>query len=611
MEHFHKVFASLLSLSLVLSMVGCSSGGENAEPEITGASDKTVEAGSEINVLEGITASDAEDGDITEKIVIESTPELDFKNGKATPDKAGDYELTYTVTDKGGASAQAYATLTVTRQTGEAVVYKEFDFSTEQAVDAKGWTVNIAEGASATGELKQGAYVFDIVSPGEGDGDIQLVKSGMALKAADYKVKVWAKATENTYAHLLARDENASEWATFGGEFNMVIGQEITPLELNFTMEEDGSAELMLNLGKITPNPDNPSDTTPENFTVTIDKIEIYEISGTEMREPVFTNDFASAGEEAVVVSAGDGASAEASVEGEAAKIHIGAYPTEGGVWSIKADIALPEITIESGQKYYYGFKMTSENAQSGECLVESASQSDANRVHFNGLSVNAGEETEITGVFTADSAVEDPVIRLQIGSPADAVTANDITIDDVVFGKVEGDLETVKTIDAFTAYGVGSANENNPDYPWSTFNGTDEDNDRGVGTIWNENGSFFYRIDQGGTTDWMNKLICGYGENPLVLEADSYYTVEITAKADKDVSCGFYLNTLGGWDPRLSEKMDITTQEQTFSYATTDTLIMDMDFEMLFQFGSEETAQLGDVTIEISDITIYQMRVN
>lgn len=120
MRHFHKVSASLLSLSLVLSMAGCSSGGENTEPEITGASDMTVEAGSEIDVLEGITASDAEDGDITGKIVIESTPELDIKNGKATPDKAGDYELTYTVTDKGGATAQAYATLTVTRQTGEA-----------------------------------------------------------------------------------------------------------------------------------------------------------------------------------------------------------------------------------------------------------------------------------------------------------------------------------------------------------------------------------------------------------------------------------------------------------------------------------------------------------
>lgn len=30
----------------------------------------------------------------------------------------------------------------------------------------------------------------------------------------------------------------------------------------------------------------------------------------------------------------------------------------------------------------------------------------------------------------------------------------------------------------------------------------------------------------------------------------------------------------------------------------------------MLFQFGSEQTAQLGAVTIEISNVTIYQMPV-
>ena len=36
----------------------------------------------------------------------------------------------------------------------------------------------------------------------------------------------------------------------------------------------------------------------------------------------------------------------------------------------------------------------------------------------------------------------------------------------------------------------------------------------------------------------------------------------------------------------------------------------MDMDFEMLFQFGSAETAALDNVTIEISNITIYQESV-
>ena len=75
-------------------------------------------------------------------------------------------------------------------------------------------------------------------------------------------------------------------------------------------------------------------------------------------------------------------------------------------------------------------------------------------------------------------------------------------------------------------------------------------------------------------------------------------------------MACGFFLNPLGGWDPRLSERMELTMQEQTFRFTTTDTFIMDMDFEMLFQFGSEDTAKLPDVTIEISDVTIYRRSV-
>ncbi len=618
MKRIYKFIAAPLSLAIALSAAACgnnsNSGGggggeDNTQPQINGVTDRSVEAGSEFKALDGITASDAEDGDITSQIVIDSTPALTFNNGVAIPDKAGSYELTYTVTDKGGLTAESYATLTVTKQTGEAVLFKEFDFSTPQTIDAKGWTASVADGVDAKGELKEGAYVFDINSPGSGDGDIRLAKSGVTLKPASYKVKVWAKSTAKTYAHIIARDESAEEWTAFGGTYNAEIGTEITPLELNFTSDKDGSAEIMINLGKITPNPDNPSDTTPENFKVTIDKIELYEISGEETSVPVYTNDFSSADESAVSVSAGDGAAAGVSFDGSAANVKIDSYPTEGGVWSIKTDIALPNISIENGNKYYYSFKIKGSNAQSGECLIESASQSDQQRVNFDGLSVNAGEETVVSGTFTADKAVSDPVIRLQIGNPSDGVTSNELIIDDVEFGKVEGDLDTAKTIYSFMPYGRGTANETNADLPWMTFNGSDEDNE-GVGTIWSENGSLFYRIDQGGKVDWHNKLICGYNENPLVLKSDSYYTVEIKAKATKNVSCGFFLNTLGGWDPRISESMDITTEEQTFTFETKDTFITDMNFEMLFQFGSEATAQLGEVTIEISDIKIYQRSV-
>lgn len=608
MNNVRRIFCVLLALAMTFSLVACvNEPAANEKPQITGVKDLTVQAGSEINVLAGVSASDAEDGDLTSMIAVESTPVLTFKNGKATPETAGTYELTYTVTDKSGESVSEYATLIVTKKTAKAVLYKEFDFNGEHAVDAKGWTAHIAEGVAATGELKQGAFVFDITNPGNGDGDIKLALAGLAVKAADYKVKVWAKSTAKTYAHIIARDENAEGWSTFGGEFNKVIDTNIQALELNFTASAEGSAELMINLGKITPNPDNAADTTPENFTVTIDKIEIYEITGTEKEVPVYSNDFAESIDNGLTVGAGDGAVASAAADNGAAKITIDNYHTSGDVWSIKVNMPLPENGIEAGVKYYFSFDITAANNQGGELALESNVQEWQNRAYFNNLDLVAGETVTIRGSFTAENAIADPVIRMQIGNPSEGVTNNVITIDNLVFGKLEGDKETKKDIYAFVAFGPGTANATNGDYPWFTFNGTDEDNDVGVGTIWMENGRLFYRIDQGGKTDWHNKLVCGYGDNPLVLEADSYYTIEITVKASKNVSCGFFLNPMGSWDPRLSEGMDITTEEKTFTFSTTETLVTDMNFEMLFQFGSEATAALGEVTIEIVSIVIYQ----
>ena len=619
MKKTTTILSMLVCLILLLGTVSCARGkaetkaasAPNTKPMITGVSDMAVEAGSEFNALQGVTASDNEDGDITGLIVIDSTPSLSFRNGRATPEKAGSYELVYSVTDREGLTAEAYATLTVTRQTSEPVLYRDFDFSTQAVTDSCGWEASISEAASATAAMKQGSYVFDIENAGNGDGDVQLKKGSVAIRNADYKVRVWAKATEDTYCHLIARDEQAAGWATFGGVFNARITKEVTPIELNFSSDREGSMELLLNLGKITPNPGNPADTTPENFSVIIDKIEFYEISGSETLIPVYTSDFAS--NSGAYVEFGDGASLEnVAFTGDAADIHITSYPTGGGVWSIKANMTLGDVRIRSGEKYSYSFAITADSAaQAGECLVESASGYDSARVHFNSFNTPAGEETVVSGTFVADRDIDGPVIRLQIGNPADGAASNTIHLRDVRFFRVEGDKETTKTIDRFIAFGKGTYNETNSAYPWTTFNGTDEDNTLGVGTIWTEDGSFFYRIDQGGTTDWHNKLICGYGENPLLLEDDSYYRLEITARATKPVSCGLFLNPIGGWDPRISEGLDLTTEFRTFSFTTTDTLIVDMNFEMLFQFGSAETAGLGEVTVEFADIKIYQMTVN
>ena len=604
-----KMWTKFVALLLAVCMMGLPVLAiADAEPTFDGIRDQSVMAGTEFDALDGITAADAEGSDLTELIMIEATPSLNFRNGKATPENPGDYELVYSVTDKNGVVGEDYATLTVTKKTSEEVVYKTFDFGTVEVTDNHGWEAKIGEAAQAAAALKNGAYVIDIQNPGNGDGDVQLAKAGYALKAADYRIKIWAKASKPTYAHILARNENAEGWETFGGAFNVRIEETVAPLELSFSSPAEGSAELLFNLGKITPNPDNAEDTTPTDFTVTIDKIELYEISGEEHQVPVYTADFTK--NEGVYAETGDGANANVSFADGKAVYTIENYPTEGGVWSVKANIQLGDLKIEKGQKYYYSFTINAQNGQGGEALVESAARSWECRANFNGLGAPAGEDTVVSSVFVAEADVDDPVIRLQIGNAPEGAAGNVITISNVEFGKMEGDKETKKTIDAFMPFGPNTANAENTAYPWQTFNGTDEDNDRGVGTIWTENGSFFYRIDNGGTVDWHNKLICGFGGNPLTLASDSYYIVEITAKADKPVSCGVFLNPMGGWDPRVSEGMSLTEEFQTFRFATTDTFIMDMDFELLFQFGSEALSKLDDVTIEFSNITIYQMSV-
>ena len=600
------IFALLLAVCMMTMPALVSA--EDAGPVLDGVHDQSVMAGTEFDALDGITAADAEGGDLTNMIMIESMPELNFKNGKATPENPGDYELVYSVTDKNGVTVEDYATLTVTKKTGDEVVYRAFDFSTQAVTDNKGWEARIGEAAQAVAALKDGAYVIDIQNPGDGDGDVQLAKAGYALKAADYKLKIWAKATKPTYAHILARNEQAEGWETFGGAFNVRIEETVAPLELSFTSPGEGSAELLFNLGKITPNPENAEDTTPNDFSVIIDKIELYEISGEEHQVPAYTADFTA--NEGVYAETGDGAEASVAFADGKAAVTIEKYPTEGGVWSVKANLSLGDLKIEKGQKYYYSFTVNAQNGQGGEALVESAEKSWENRANFNGLNIPAGEDTVISAAFTAEADVDDPVIRLQIGNAPEGAAQNVIVISNVEFGRLEGDKETVKTIDAFMPFGPNTANAENTEYPWQTFNGTDEDNERGVGTIWTEDGSFFYRIDNGGTVDWHNKLICGFGGNPLTLASDSYYTVEITARADHPVSCGVFLNPMGGWDPRISEGMDLTTEFQTFRFATTDTFIMDMDFELLFQFGSEALSKLDDVTIEFSNVTIYQMSV-
>lgn len=76
----------------------------NHKPAIHGATDKTIFVGEHFDPKEGVTATDEEDGDLTDRIVIEGTVD------SSTP---GTYKLMYTVEDNQGLQASAERNITV------------------------------------------------------------------------------------------------------------------------------------------------------------------------------------------------------------------------------------------------------------------------------------------------------------------------------------------------------------------------------------------------------------------------------------------------------------------------------------------------------------------
>ncbi|MEC9484481.1 MAG: ABC transporter substrate-binding protein [Candidatus Izemoplasma sp.] len=95
-----KLLLFLAAFSLTLGLAACGNGGddtppeeENKAPEITGVTDITITLGETFDALEGVSASDDEDGDLTSDIEVTGTVDANTN---------GTYTLTYTVTDSDG-----------------------------------------------------------------------------------------------------------------------------------------------------------------------------------------------------------------------------------------------------------------------------------------------------------------------------------------------------------------------------------------------------------------------------------------------------------------------------------------------------------------------------
>ncbi|MGL4796513.1 MAG: immunoglobulin-like domain-containing protein, partial [Paraclostridium sp.] len=96
---------------------------QNQAPILKGIENKTIKVGDKFDSLEGVTAIDEEDGDLTSKIKV---------SGKVDNLISGKYELTYSVEDSKGLETVAKRVITVEKNSIE---QPEYDFEVGQGIE--------------------------------------------------------------------------------------------------------------------------------------------------------------------------------------------------------------------------------------------------------------------------------------------------------------------------------------------------------------------------------------------------------------------------------------------------------------------------------------------
>lgn len=261
--------------------------------------------------------------------------------------------------------------------------------------------------------------------------------------------------------------------------------------------------------------------------------------------------------------------------------------PTNPNVWELNVQFPL-NITLLAKREYTISVDILADhNLPSSEMQLRKGLVAEPNYGGNFDFTAEANKSTTVSFKVNLTEDLENASIGLALGRITEAMS---IKVSNVKVVAAGGQKEESETGFVFTPEGFGTYN----------------DAANAEGYLYVSDGKMIYELNKIGLTDWHNKM---YIEK-IKLESDKIYTISFKAKASENISCAFFLNVFGGWDPRLSGTVNFTTTEQTFEYTTTSAFATDMFFEILWQFGSEENSKKSNVTVEFSDITIYSQDV-
>lgn len=133
---------------------------ENKKPVLSGIKDQTITLGTKFDPMKSVSASDPEDGDLTNKINV---------SGTVNTAKEGTYKLKYSVTDSKGATTEAERTITVVKESdpeikgiSDKTIFEKDSFDPLEGVSAvDGNGVDITDSIEVEGKVdvnKAGTY---------------------------------------------------------------------------------------------------------------------------------------------------------------------------------------------------------------------------------------------------------------------------------------------------------------------------------------------------------------------------------------------------------------------------------------------------------------------
>lgn len=362
-----KILTLYVLILAVLLLAACQDepAEENVAPTISGVqAEVEIDLGQSWDALDGVAASDPEDGNLTSSIVVTSIPVLTLTEGIVTPSETGDYYFTYTVVDSEGEEVEAYTTLSVLPVVSEKVVFIDYDF-VEGAVDLNGFEVGFAETATGSFEAAKGVLSIDVTDNGDADWHAKLFKNEIQIdKGNTYEFIVRMKASETIKLHYIINNADAG-WSPFAGSWNLEVGTEFQDYSLEFLANEDSlNTEFLVQFGG-----DNfDGFTNPNAFELIVDSILVIETPSV-IEEVVYEDDFSTTDLNVFEVSIGETAVGTSEIVDGKLNVSL----SENGDADWHAKVYKTGIQIESGASYTFNVNMKASETVKMHLIINNA----------------------------------------------------------------------------------------------------------------------------------------------------------------------------------------------------------------------------------------------